>query len=82
MHPIRFDSLLWIVLASSSQLRAAPLELDELRQQYHKAVVIPFEEGRKSLDAKYTAALDSAAKAAQQKGSLDEVVALTGEQKR
>lgn len=61
---------------------SAPLELDELRQQYHKAVVIPFEEGRKSLDAKYTAALDSAAKAAQQKGSLDEVVALTGEQKR
>ena len=63
-------------------LPAAPLELDELRQQYAKAVTAPFEEGKKALDAKYGAALDSAAKAAQQKGSLDEVVALTGEQKR
>ncbi len=63
-------------------LHAAPLELDILRQQYDKIITEPFEEGKVGLETKYRTALEAAAKTAQQAGKLDDVVALTQEQKR
>lgn len=78
------QGLFFLLLGFSNPVvtHAAPLELDILRQQYDKTVNVPFAAGKVALDNKYATALDTAAQSAQQRGSLDEVVAFTGERKR
>ncbi len=63
-------------------LRSAPPELTPLQDHYASAVITPFETGKSALQSKYGAALESAAKTAQQAGMLEEVLALTQERKR
>jgi len=53
-----------------------------LQDQYAQAVTAPYEDGKTALETKYGSALAAAAKAAQQAGLLEEVLALTQEQKR
>jgi hypothetical protein len=63
-------------------LLGAPPELAPLQEQYARAVTAPFEAGQAALVTKYSTALENAANTAKQDGLLDEVLALTQEQKR
>jgi len=80
---LAFALLLLLFLAFPA--KAAPLELDELRQQYEKLlaerVTTPYETALTALNTKFSAALDSAASAAKQAGKLDEVLAIQADAK-
>lgn len=82
-HQLRLVSFSFVLsLIFAFPANAAPLELDELRQQHHKAVVAPHETARTELDEKFGAALGNAEAAAKQGGRLDEVVAIQADRKR
>ncbi len=73
---------LLLAWAFTTVLQSAPPELAPLQEHYARAVTAPYEEGKVALETKYGSALAAAAKTAQQAGQLDEVLALTQEQKR
>lgn len=82
-HQLRLVSFSFVLsLIFAFPANAAPLELDELRQQHHKAIVAPYETARTELDAKFGAALGNAEAAAKQGGRLDEVIAIQADRKR
>lgn len=74
-----------LALSFAIPAKAAPLELDELRQQYEKLVservTTPHETALTALNTQFTTALDSAATAAKQAGKLDEVLAIQADAK-
>lgn len=85
-RPLLIASLaILLALAFAIPAIAAPLELDELRQQYEKLVAervtTPYETALTELNTKFTTALDSASAAAKQAGKLDEVLAFQGDAK-